>query len=291
MKLSGGFLVLLALGTLPGTGRAQGLNTARLDEVFGRPGEKIGQVYKVGFPRTDLHVIVAGIPIRPGLALGSWAAFSGTDEDAMVMGDLVLVGGEVDPVMKALGSSGFAITALHNHLLGESPRLLYMHYMGRGQAEELARGLRAALARSATPLGKPAAAQPTTEPAFVKTVEQALGRKGRFVGGVLAFGVPRAEPVTLAGATLVPAEGIAESINFQQAGAGRVAATGDFVLAAAEVNPVITALTQHGIRVTALHSHMLEEQPRLFFLHFWGVGRPGVVAAGIESALRHVAVK
>ncbi len=285
--------VLISVVAFPLVVAAQGLDTAKIDEALGRSGQKLGDVYRVGFPRTDLHVLVHGITIKPGLALGSWAAFSGTNDNAMVMGDLVLLQNEVNPVMEKLRAAGFDITAVHNHLLDETPRVMYMHYMGHGPAEQIAGSLRAALAVSKTPLGKLAAApaQPSTPPDWVKTVEDTVGRKGGFNGGVLSFGVPRADAVTMSGMTVAPPAGVAESINFQEAGTGKVATTGDFVLTAEEVNPVISALEEHDIQVTALHSHMLTEQPRLFFMHFWSVGSPESVGAGIKAALSHVSVK
>ncbi len=285
--------VLISMVAFPLVVAAQGLDTAKIDEALGRSGQKLGDVYRVGFPRTDLHVLVYGITIKPGLALGSWAAFSGTNDNAMVMGDLVLLQNEVNPVMEKLRAAGFDITAVHNHLLDETPRVMYMHYMGHGPAEQIAGSLRAALAVSKTPLGKLAAApaQPSTPPDWVKTVEDTVGRKGGFNGGVLSFGVPRADAVTMSGMTVAPPAGVAESINFQEAGTGKVATTGDFVLTAEEVNPVISALEEHDIQVTALHSHMLTEQPRLFFMHFWSVGSPESVGAGIKAALIHVSVK
>lgn len=271
---------------------AQTLDTARIDDAMGRSGQKTGDVYRLSFPRTDLHVSVAGVEIKPGLALGSWAAFAGNDNDAMLMGDLVLLEGELTPVMKKLRAAGFDITAVHNHVLNETPRIIYMHYMGHGKAIELAKSLRSALAESKTPLDKPAPPPPDAEPpAFVKTIEDTLGTKGRFAGGVLSFGIPRAAAITDHGMTLSGAQGVAEAINFEEAGAGKVATTGDFVLTAEEVNPVISALEEHDVQVTALHSHMLTEQPRLFFMHFWSVGNTESVAAGIKAALSHVAVK
>jgi hypothetical protein len=271
---------------------AQELNTAKIDEALGRSGQKMGDVYRLGFPRTDLHVSVAAVDIKAGLALGSWAAFAGNDTEAMVMGDLVLLENELTPVMKKLCAAGFEITAVHNHLLNETPRVIYVHYMGHGKAGELAKSLRAGLAESKTPLDKPTPPAPAAEPpAFVKTVEDTLGTKGRFAGGVLSFGIPRAGAITDHGVTLTGAQGVAEAINFQEAGGGKIATTGDFVLTAEEVNPVISALEEHDIQVTALHSHMLTEQPRLFFMHFWSAGSTESVAAGIKSALSHVAVK
>ena len=287
-----GLSLLISILALSVAVFAQGLATAKIDQALGRPGQKIGDVYRVAFPRTDLHVSVNGLAIKPGLALGSWAAFAGTEADAMVMGDLVLLEDELNPVTEKLRSAGFEISAVHNHLLHETPRVMYMHYMGHGAAPQLATSLRAALAVSATPLEKPAAPlEEAAPPAWVSAVDDSVGRKGTFKGGVLSFGVPRAEAITVSGMTLIPAQGVAESINFQEADAGRVATTGDFVLTAEEVNPVISELQAHHILVTALHSHMLTEQPRLFFMHFWGLGSPESLGAGIAAALKHVSIK
>jgi hypothetical protein len=286
------FILASVLLSWPVLSAAQAVDTAKLDEALGRSGQKSGDVYRVGFPRTDLHVSVGGIEIKPGFALGSWAAFAGTDSEAFVMGDLVLLEDELNPVMKSLRAAGFEITAVHNHLMKETPQVLYMHYSGHGKPVDLAKSLRAGLAESKTPLDKPAPpAQAGEPPAFVKTVEDTLGTKGRFAGGVLSFGIPRSQAITDHGMTLTGAQGVAESINFQDAGSGNIATTGDFVLIGDEVNPVISALEEHSIQVTALHSHMLTEQPRLFFMHFWGVGTPDSVAGGIKAALGHVAVK
>jgi Domain of Unknown Function (DUF1259) len=287
------WLIFVSVVLFPVVLFAQGLDTTKLDQTLGRPGQKMGDVYRFAFPRTDLHVVIEGLAIKPGLALGSWAAFSGTNESASLMGDLVLLESEINPVMEKLRAAGFEITAVHNHLLGEAPQVLYMHYMGHGSAVEIANSLRAALSASKTPLEQPSAAPAESPelPGWAKTVQDTLGRKGGFKGGVLSFGVPRTEAITMDGMAVTPAQGVAESINFQEAGPAKVATTGDFVLTAAEVNPVISALEQHHIAVTALHSHMLTEQPRLFFMHFWAVGSPGDVAAGIKAGLNQVSVK
>lgn len=285
-------LLLASTLALPLAVSAQTLDTSKIDQVLGRSGQKTGEVYRVAFPRTDLHVSVNGLAIKPGLALGSWSAFLGSDDNAMVMGDLVLLEDELNPVLDHLRSAGFEITAVHNHLAHETPRVLYMHYMGHGPAAQLATSLKAALAASKTPLEKPAAApEEPAPPAWVKSVEDAVGRKGTLRGGVLSYGVPRAGAITANGMTIPPAAGLAESINFQAAESGEVATTGDFVLTAAEVNPVISELRAHHIFVTALHSHLLTEEPRLFFMHFWSDGSPEAVGGGIKAALGRVSLK
>jgi hypothetical protein len=285
------YLLAIVL-VMPFTAYAQALDTAKIDEALGRPGQKIGEVYKFGFPRTDLQVAVHGLAIKPGLALGSWAAFLGADENAMVMGDLVLLENEVNPVIEKLRAGGFEISAVHNHLIEETPHVMYVHYMGHGPAAQIAVALRAALEVSKTPLAKPSLpAAETAAPAWVGAVEQGVGRKGTFKGGVLSYGIPRSDAVTSSGMTIPPAAGVAEALNFQPADAGKVATTGDFVLTAAEVNPVISELQAHHILVTALHSHMLTEEPRLFFMHFWAIGSPEAVSGGIAEALKRVAVK
>jgi hypothetical protein len=237
------FVVALSILSVPLNIFGQGLSTTAIDQALGRSGQKSGEVYKLSFPRTDLRVTVNGVGIKSGLALGSWAAFDGTDDKATVMGDLVLLQDEVNPVMKKLRDAGFEITAIHNHLLNETPRVMYMHYMGEGNAKQLATSLHDALAESKTPLGKPvSAAADTGSPAWVKTVQDSVGRQGTFKGGVLSFALPRSTAITANGVSITPAQGVAESINFQEAGTGNVASTGDFVLTADEVNPVISAL-------------------------------------------------
>ncbi|PWU11667.1 MAG: peptidase M23 [Verrucomicrobia bacterium] len=285
-------LLIAGFLALPIVAAGQGLTIGTIDQALGRSGQKSGDVYRVAFPRTDLHVSVNGIDIKPGLALGSWAAFTGSDENTMVMGDLVLLEDELNAVMDKLRAASFEITAVHNHLLHETPHVLYMHYMGHGPSAQLAAALKTALSVSKTPLDKPAAsAEDTAPPAWVNAVQEGVGRKGAFKSGVLSYGVARSDQITMDGKPVAPAQGLAEAINFQAAGTNQVATTGDFVLTAAEVNPVLSELRSHNIYVTALHSHMLTEEPRLFFMHFWAVGDPQTVGAGIKAALSRVAVK
>ena len=276
---------IAAVGIANKTVAAQQLNTKGIDQIIGRSGELKGDVYKIGLPRTDLKVTADGEPIKPGLALGSWMAFKRTGDHAMVMGDLVLLESEINPVLSKLEDNGIEISAIHNHILNEQPRVMYMHYMGHGDEEKLARVMKDALALSATPMGAPPPASPTTSTFDWSKVQDALRIKGNDRGGVLQFAVPRKEKITTADGTEVPAfMGTATAINFQPTSKG-VAITGDFVLSANEVNPVIRELRKAGIQITALHSHMLDESPRLFFMHFWANDEQVKLARGLRAAL------
>ena len=259
-------------------------------KAIGRSGTEMpGGVYRVGLPRTDLTVVVDGVQLKPALALGSYMVAQKSGKQAMVMGDLVLLQEEVNPVMKKLIEQGIEITAIHNHVLRATPQVMYMHYQGHGDAAKLAAAVRSALQESKTPLEAPAkpASQPTID-LDTGSIEKALGAKGTSNGGVLAFSIPRAEPVKEHGMTVPPAMGLGIAINFQPTGNGKAAITGDFVLVAKEVNPVLKALRDNGIEVTALHSHMLDEQPRLFFMHFWANDDAQKLADGLKAALAKV---
>lgn len=271
-------------------------------QALGKEGTvQAGGVYRVGLPRSDLKVRLDEVEIKPALALGSWLAFQPIgDKDAMVMGDLVLTHEEVNPVMKVLAENGIEVTALHNHLLRSEPATMYMHVGGHGDAVKLATALREAVGQSRTPLDAlpPPSAEPrtATDSADQKldldtvTIDQALGRKGKVNGGVYQVSIPRTEIITDGGMEVPEALGSAIAINFQPTGGGKAAITGDFVLTADEVNPVIRTLRANGIEVTALHNHMLKDEPRLFFLHFWANTDVSELAKGLKAALAHVKV-
>jgi hypothetical protein len=253
--------------------------------ALGKPGAmQPGEVYKVSFPRSDLEVSVGGVRIKPALALGSWAAFLQTGAGAMAMGDLVLTESEVNQVVDALQGGGIEQTAVHNHLLGESPRILYVHFSGHGDAVALARALHDALARTHTPMSGGGGAQPAVD-LPTAGLDRILGASGKANGGVYQFAVPRAGRIVDHGMEIPPSAGMATAINFQPTGNGRAAITGDFVMEASEVNPVIRALRAGGIAVTALHSHMLTEEPRLFFMHFWAEDDAAKLATTLRAAL------
>jgi hypothetical protein len=257
-----------------------------VEEALGRSGQpQADGAYKFGLPRGDLKVTVDGVQVKPALALGSWVAFSSPGQDAMVMGDLVLPEDEVSPVMLALQENGLQVTALHNHLLYETPRVMYMHIAGHGNAVKLAGAIKQVIALTKTPApSQPASTTPTID-LDTAAIDQVLGYKGKVNGGVYQVVAPRSENVSDAGMPVPGSMGVGTAMNFQPTGERKAAITGDFVLLSSEVNPVIKALRQNGIQVTAIHSHMLEEQPRLFFMHFWANDDSLKLAKGLRAAL------
>jgi len=283
-------LVALLAGA-PGLAVAADDWQAQVGTALGKTGAAApGGIYRVGLPRTDLKVTLDGVELKPGFALGSWLAFEKMGEQGMVMGDLVLTMDEVAPVMTKLAAGGIEVTALHNHLLRNQPFTMYMHVQGNGDPVKLAAVLHAALAESKTPLTA-APAAPTPPPAIdldTAALDQTLGAKGSNNGGVYQFSIPRAEPITDGNMNVPPPMGSANAINFQPTGGGKAAITGDFVLIAKEVNPVLRALREHGIEVTALHNHMLDDQPHLYFMHFWANDDAKKLAEGLKAALAQI---
>jgi hypothetical protein len=265
----------------------------KVEDALGKAGAaQPDGVYRLGLPRSDLKVTLDGVEIKPTLALGSWLAFEPAGESAMVMGDLVLTADEVNPVMKSLAEGGIEITALHNHLLRSSPATMYMHVEGHGDPVKLATTLHTALALSGTPFATPnAPGAPQTIDLDTAKLDEVIGHKGKVNGGVYQFTVPRAEPISDAGMAVPGSMGTGIAINFQPTAGGKAAITGDFVLIASEVNPVLLALREHGIEVTALHNHMLNDEPRLFFMHFWANDDAERLAEGLRAALDQTNVK
>jgi Domain of Unknown Function (DUF1259) len=293
----GGSILALVLFFGPPV-QAQAQSTATLDikaieQAMGRGGDLQDDVYKVSFPRKDLSVSVKGVNLKPGFALGSWIAFKQAGNDAVIDGDLVLTEEEVGPVFRTLRKEGIEISALHNHLIGETPRVMYLHIAGKGDAGEMAMHLKDALSLTATPMGPPsakplgAALRTAAEEADfdADVIQKELGYKGKIKDGVLHISVPRPEQITMAGAILPPSMGMATALNFQSAGRNKVAATGDFVMAPDEVDRVSKALTEHGIVVTALHNHLVHGSPELYFMHFWANDNAENVAKALRAGL------
>jgi hypothetical protein len=284
-----GILTVLQIVLTSCAAMAQTASTANdwkaIEQALGRSGQaQADGAYKFGLPRGDLNVTVGGVQVRPALALGSWLAFSSPGQDAMLMGDLVLAEDEVAPVMAALQEDGLQVTALHNHVLHETPRVMYMHISGHGDAVKLAAAMKKAIALTKTP----APVQPASNPSVdldTAAIDQILGNKGKINGGVYQVGIPRAEKISEGGMQIPGSMGLATALNFQPTGGGKAAITGDFVLLGNEVNPVMKTLRQNGIHVTALHSHMLQEEPRLFFMHFWANDNAIKLAKGLRAAV------
>ena len=280
----------------------------RVDAAMGRTGAELpGNVRRYGMPRGDMRVTVRGVAIKPSFALGSWLAMTPHGDSAgrprvMAMGDMVLKESEVTPVMTALQAGGVEQTAVHHHVLHETPRVVYMHVHATGDPVKIAQTVRTALGRTSTPAQAPSAptsggdrgdgasaGRPGAGAAALgidtAAIARTLGRAGTVNGGVYSVSVPRAETIRDGGMEVPASMGLATAINFQPTGGAKAAITGDFVMVAAEVNPVIRALRAHGIEVTSLHNHLLADEPRLFFLHFWAIDDAATLARGLRAAL------
>jgi biotin operon repressor len=285
-------IAILATVAFAGAAQAQEIDWKKVDEALGKTAAVSGEVHRYGLPRTDLNVTLDGVTIKPAFALGGWAAFAPMHGETMVMGDIVLLETEINPVMAKLLESGLDITAVHNHLLRASPATFYMHIGGHGDPVKLAAAIRAALALSKTPFDPPPA-NPAPPPAIdldTAQLDGIIGAKGQATGGVYQFAVPRREPAVESGMTVTPPLGGANAINFQPTGGGKAAITGDFLVTGSEVNPLIRTLRQNGIEVTAIHSHMLTEQPRMIFIHFWANDDAVKLAKGLRAALEKTAI-
>jgi hypothetical protein len=259
-----------------------------VDAAMGRSGQmQAGGVYKYAMPRRDLKVTKDGVTVAPGLALGSWIAFQKMGDQAMAMGDLVLTEDEIEPVMLSLQQHGIEQTSIHNHLLGESPHIMYMHVEGHGNPVELGKSIAIALALTKTPGPAPSATPASSQSIDLNQadVEKAIGYMGKVNGGILQFSVPRTERIIEGGMEIPPAMGTATAINFQPTGQGKAAISGDFVLLGKEVNPVIRALRNNGIEVTAMHNHMIGDEPHLYFMHFWANDDAVKLGHGLRAVL------
>jgi len=273
---------------------AQDIDWQKVDATLGRKPAISGDVHRYGFPRSDLKVTLDGVSIAPALALGGWVALKPAHDGVMAMGDLVLLETEINPVMSKLIDGGLEVTAIHNHLLRATPATFYLHVGGHGDPVKMASTIHDALAESKTPLA-PSTATTAASPLDLNMakIDQIIGAKGHANAGVYQIGVARRDDITMDGMAVAPAGpmGVATGINFQPTGGDKAAITGDFVLTGDEINPVVKALRSNGIEVTAIHSHMLGEQPRLFFLHFWANDDAIKLAQGLRSAINKTTSK
>ena len=260
------------------------VDSTGLNNVFGKKGSVQGMVYRITYPRSDLKVKIDEFSVAPGLALTSWIGILFMGNESMMMGDLVLLDSEESKVVAKLIASNLSITAIHNHLTNEKPAIKYIHFSGSGDPLQLAASIKSVLAITGTPLTIPSIQQQqTTSPDWSK-VEAILGGGGKHNGQLLQYSFARKEKLLESGMEMPPSIGMATGINFQMDGKN-AGITGDFVLLANEVNPVVKALTENGIIVTAIHNHMLYDDPRLFMLHFWAVNDPEKLAIGLKAAL------
>jgi len=288
-------LMLVALVTtvaFPALSNAADIDWKKVDVALGKTAAVSGEVHRYGLPRSDLHVTLDGVAIKPALALGGWISFAPAHGEAMVMGDLVLLDSEITPVMTKLLDGGLDITAVHNHILRASPATFYMHVGGHGDPVKMATVIRSALSASGTPFDPPATSAGPAPAVDLDTgkLDQIMGVKGSAVGGVYQFGVPRRDPAIESGMPVNGPLGGANAINFQPTGNGKAAITGDFLVTGNEVNPLIRALRAGDIEVTAIHSHMLDEQPRMFFIHFWANDDAEKLARNVRAALETTAI-
>jgi len=292
MKRSLPLLTLLGMVAFPALAMAAEIDWKKVDAALGKSAAVSGEVHRYGLPRSDLHVTLDGVTIKPALALGGWVAFAPMHGEAMVMGDLVLLETEITPVMTKLLEGGLEITAVHNHILRASPATFYMHVGGHGDPEKLATAIRSALSASKTPFDPPATSSgpPPAIDLDTARLDQIMGVKGAAVGGVYQFAVPRRDPSVESGMPVSGPLGGANAINFQPTGSGKAAITGDFLVTGNEVNPLIRALRAGDIEVTAIHSHMLDEQPRMFFIHFWANDDAEKLARNVRTALETTAI-
>ena len=292
MRQNLGLLTLVATLSIPTVVNAAEIDWKKVDAALGKTAAVSGEVHRYGLPRSDLHVALDGVAIKPALALGGWVAFAPVHGEAMVMGDLVLLETEITPVMTKLLDGGLDITAIHNHILRASPATFYMHVGGHGDPEKMAAVIRSALSASKTPFDPPSTTAGPAPAVDLDTakLDQIMGVKGTASGGVYQFGVPRRDPSTENGMQVNTPLGGANAINFQPTGNGKAAITGDFLVTGNEVNPLIRALRAGDIEVTAIHSHMLDEQPRMFFIHFWANDDAQKLARNVRMALETTAI-
>jgi hypothetical protein len=292
MKKKLALATLLCALAMPTFTKAADIDWKKVDAALGKTAAVSGEVHRYGIPRSDLHVTLDGVAIKPALALGGWVAFAPTHGEAMVMGDLVLLESEITPVMTKLLDGGLDITAVHNHILRASPPTFYMHVGGHGDPEKMAAVIRSALSASKTPFDQPATTAGPAPAVDLDTaqLDQIMGVKGTATGGVYQFAVPRRDPAMESGMQVNTPLGGANAINFQPTGSGKAAITGDFLVTGNEVNPLIRALRAGDIEVTAIHSHMLDEQPHMFFIHFWANDDAQKLARNVRTALETTAI-
>ena len=264
------------------------LDTTAIEKAMGIKGRSNQGEYKITIPQNDLNVEVDGFKIIPPMGLGTWIAFTPTSEGTMVMGDIILTETDLKPVQQEVIKQGLTITAIHNHFVRNHPNILYMHIGGSGKTDEMARKAKAVLDKVAESRGHdPASGSVADVPYSIDTkkLDDILGYKGEMSKGVYKYTIGRPD-VSLKEHGVV----VSTFLGFNtwaafQGSPDHAAVAGDFTMLENEVAPVIKALIENGIEVVAVHNHMVHEQPRIFFLHYWGVGNAEQLAKGLKAAL------
>lgn len=274
------------------TEKTEPLDVAKIEAALGLKGTEKNGEYKVTVPQNDLNVVVDSFRIIPPMGLGSWAAFTAAPEGAMVMGDIIVTETDLKPVQEEVIRQGLTVTAIHNHFVRDKPHVMYMHIGGMGTAEQLAQGVKAVLdkvkeVRGGNPAdGNKDEVQNTLD---TQRLDNILGSKGEMARGVYKHTIGRPD-VDLKDHNAA----VSSFLGFNtwaawQGTPDRAAVAGDFAMLENEVGPVIKALIENGIEVVAVHNHMVHEEPRIFFLHYWGVGPAEKLAQGLKAALDQTA--
>ena len=281
-------ITLLSLNSFSQKTKAPSLDTTAIEKITGIKGKSNNGEFKITIPQNDLDVEVDGFKIIPPMGLGTWIAFTPSKAGAMIMGDIILTETDLKPVQEEVIKQDLTISAIHNHFVRNHPSVMYMHIGGIGQTEDMARKAKAVLDRVAESRGHNPAAGSVADVSYSidsKKLDDILGYKGEMSKGVYKYTIGRPD-VSLKehGVTITSFFGFNTWAAFQGS-PDHAAVAGDFTMLENEVAPVIKALVENGIEIVAVHNHMVHEQPRIFFLHYWGVGNAEQLAKGLKAAL------
>jgi hypothetical protein len=276
--------------TATGSNQVSPLDTLKIQQVIGKSGSYKDGEYKITIPQNDLNVVVDGFKIIPPMGLGTWIAFTPTAEGAMIMGDIVLTVKDLSPVQQEVIRQGLSITAIHNHFIRNNPNVMYMHIGGSGATEALAQKAKAVLNRVNTLRGKDpssAAGGSVMNSINIAMLDSIIGHKGEMSNGVYKYTIGRPDvDLKEHGAQVSSFMGF-NTWAAWQGSPERAAVSGDFAMLANEVDSVVSALIKNNIQVVALHNHMMHEEPKIFFLHYWAIGAAEAIAQGLRAALDH----
>jgi hypothetical protein len=286
--LFGCFLFLIIQSVVAQKVKTQPLDTSAIEKITGVKGKASNGEYKITIPQNDLNIEVDGFKIISPMGLGTWIAFTPAKDGAMIMGDIILTETDLKPVQQEVIKQGLAITAIHNHFVRNHPNVMYMHIGGSGKTEDMAQKAKAVLDKVAESRGhNPATGSVADVPYSIDTkkLDEILGYKGEMSKGVYKYTIGRPD-ISLKEhkVTITTFLGFNTWAAFQGS-PDHAAVAGDFTMLEDEVAPVIKTLIENEIEVVAVHNHMVHEQPRIFFLHYWGVGNAEQLAKGLKAAL------